>query len=307
MKAITVRDRDAGPAGMSLTDLPHPHAAENDVVVRVHAAGFTPGELDWPATWTDRAGRDRTPSVPGHELSGVVVELGYGTTGLTVGQRVFGLADWTRDGTLAEYTAVEARNLAPLPADIDHTVAAALPISGLTAWQGLFDHGRLTTGQTVLVHGAAGGVGSLAVQLAREVGARVVGTGRASGRDRALALGVDTYVDLESEKLEDVGEVDLVFDVIGGDVLDRSAALVRAGGTLVSVAMPPTVKPQDGRAVFFVVEPDRARLADLAARVRDGRLTPAIGAVRPLDEAPAAFAPGAPRTAGRTIIRVARG
>ncbi|MFE1193746.1 NADP-dependent oxidoreductase [Streptomyces olivaceoviridis] len=303
MQAITVRDRDAGVAGMSLTDMPYPHAAENDVIVRVHAAGFTPGELDWPATWTDRAGRDRTPSVPGHELSGVVVELGYGTTGLSVGQRVFGLADWARDGTLAEFTAVEARNLAPLPADIDHTLAAALPISGLTAWQGLFDHGRLTTGQTVLIHGAAGGVGSIAVQLAREAGARVIGTGRSSAREEALALGVDTFIDLESGKLEEAGEADLVFDVIGGDILDRSAALVRPGGTLVTIAMPPTVRPKDGRAVFFVVEPDRARLADLAARLRDGRLKPVVGAVRPLAEAPSAFAPGK-RTPGRTIIRV---
>ncbi|KUN31588.1 NADPH:quinone reductase [Streptomyces corchorusii] len=288
---------------MSLTDMPYPHAAENDVIVRVHAAGFTPGELDWPATWTDRAGHDRTPSVPGHELSGVVVELGYGTTGLSVGQRVFGLADWARDGTLAEFTAVEARNLAPLPADIDHTLAAALPISGLTAWQGLFDHGRLTTGQTVLIHGAAGGVGSIAVQLAREAGARVIGTGRSSAREEALALGVDTFIDLETGKLEEAGEADLVFDVIGGDILDRSAALVRPGGTLVTIAMPPTVRPKDGRAVFFVVEPDRARLTDLAARLRDGRLKPVVGAVRPLAEAPSAFAPGK-RTPGRTIIRV---
>ncbi|AEY92609.1 zinc-binding oxidoreductase [Streptomyces hygroscopicus subsp. jinggangensis 5008] len=288
---------------MSLTDMPYPHAAENDVIVRVHAAGFTPGELDWPATWTDRAGRDRTPSVPGHELSGVVVELGYGTTGLSVGQRVFGLVDWARDGTLAEFTAVEARNLAPLPADIDHTLAAALPISGLTAWQGLFDHGRLTTGQTVLIHGAAGGVGSIAVQLAREAGARVIGTGRSSAREEALALGVDTFIDLETGKLEEAGEADVVFDVIGGDILDRSAALVRPGGTLVTIAMPPTVRPKDGRAVFFVVEPDRARLADLAARLRDGQLKPVVGAVRPLAEAPSAFAPGK-RTPGRTIIRV---
>jgi NADPH:quinone reductase-like Zn-dependent oxidoreductase len=298
MQAITVRDRDAGVAGMSMTDMPYPHAAENDVIVRVHAAGFTPGELDWPATWTDRAGRDRTPSVPGHELSGVVAELGYGTTGLSVGQRVFGLADWTRDGTLAEYTAVEARNLAPLPADVDHIVAAALPISGLTAWQGLFDHGRLTTGQTVLIHGAAGGVGSIAVQLAREAGARVIGTGRASGRDRALALGVETFIDLQTD-CEDAGDVDVVFDVIGGDILDRSAALVRPGGTLVSIVLP----PKDGRAVFFVVEPDRARLADLATRVRDGRLKPVVGDVRTLAEAPSAFAPGK-RTPGKTIIRV---
>lgn len=304
MRAITVRDRDAGAAGLALGELPYPHAAENDVVVRVHAAGFTPGELTWPATWTDRAGRDRTPSVPGHELSGVVAGLGYGTTGLTVGQRVFGLADWARDGSLAEYAAVEARNLAPLPADIDHVVAAALPISGLTAWQALFDHGRLTTGQSVLIHGAAGGVGSLAVQLAREVGARVVGTGRAADREAVLGLGAAAFVDLDAERLEDAGQVDVVLDVIGGEVLARSAALVRPGGTLVTIAAPPEVRPEDGRAVFFVVEPDRARLADLAERVRDGRLRPIVGDVRPLEEAPAAFAPGR-RTAGKTIIRVA--
>ncbi|MFF9624963.1 NADP-dependent oxidoreductase [Streptomyces griseosporeus] len=304
MQAITVRNREAGIEGLALEELPPPHAAENDVVVRVHAAGFTRGELDWPATWTDRAGRDRTPSVPGHEVSGVVTELGYGTTGLTVGQRVFGLTDWARDGSLAEYVAVEARNLAPLPADIDHTTAAALPISGLTAWQGLFDHARLAAGQTVVVHGAAGAVGSLAVQLAREAGARVVGTGRAADRDVVLGLGAHAFLDLAADRLEDVGQVDVVFDVIGGDVLDRSAALVRPGGTLVTIAHQPKVRPQDGRAVFFVVEPDRTRLADLAQRLRDGRLTVRVGQVRPLAEAAQAFAPHG-RVPGRTIIRVA--
>jgi NADPH:quinone reductase-like Zn-dependent oxidoreductase len=303
MQAITVRDRGAGVRGLSLTEMPYPHAAENDVIVRVHAAGFTPGELDWPATWSDRAGRDRTPSVPGHELSGVVAELGYGTTGLTVGQRVFGLADWARNGSLADYVAVEARNLAPLPADVDHTVAAALPISGLTAWQGLFDHGRLAAGQTVLIHGAAGGVGSIAVQLAREVGARVIGTGRAAHRETALGLGVDAFLDLQADRLDDVGEVDVVFDVIGGDIRDRSAGLVRAGGTLVTIASAPLeVRPSDGRAIFFVVEPDRGQLAGLAQRLRDGRLELDV-AVRTLPEAPAAFAPDR-RTPGKTIIRV---
>ena len=303
MRAITVRDRAAGVGGFTLTELPYPHAAENDVIVRVHAAGFTPGELDWPATWTDRAGRDRTPSVPGHELSGVVAELGYGTTGLTVGQRVFGLADWTRDGTLAEYTAVEARNLAPLPADIEHTVAAALPISGLTAWQGLIDHARLAPGQTVLIHGAAGGVGSIAVQLAGELGARVIGTGRAADRDVVLGLGAQAFLDLNADSLDGVGEVDVVFDVIGGDVLARSTALVRPGGVVVTIAMPPTVQPEGGRSVFFVVEPDRAQLAELVTRVRDGRLKPIVGAVRPLDEATDAFA-GPRRTRGKTIIQM---
>jgi NADPH:quinone reductase-like Zn-dependent oxidoreductase len=306
MKAITVRDRGAGVGGLSLTDMPYPHAAQNDVIVRVHAGAFTPGELDWPTTWADRAGRDRTPSVPGHELSGVVAELGYGTTGLTVGQRVFGLTDWSRNGSLAEYAAVEARNLAPLPADVDHIVAAALPISGLTAWQGLIDHARLRTGQTVLIHGAAGGVGSIAVQLAREVGAVVIGTGRAADRDTAVGLGVNAFLDLQADKLEDAGEVDVVLDVIGGEILDRSAALVRAGGTLVSIARVPTIRPKDGHAVFFVVEPDRSRLVELAQRLRDGRLKPIVGAVRPLAEAPAAFAPGR-RAPGKTVIRIAEG
>ncbi|AKK30956.1 NADP-dependent oxidoreductase [Mycobacterium sp. EPa45] len=303
MQAITVEDRDSGVNGLTLSEMPYPHAAENDVIVRVHAAGFTPGELDWPATWTDRAGRDRTPTVPGHELSGVVVELGYGTTGLTVGQRVFGLTDWTRNGSLAEYTAVEARNLAPLPADIDHSVAAALPISGLTAWQGLFVHAGLAAGQTVVVHGAAGGVGSIAIQLAREVGARVLGTGRADDRDVVVGLGADEFFDLGADSLDGIGEVDVVFDVIGGGVLERSAALVRPGGTLVSIAMPPPVHPVGAHAVFFVVEPDRAQLVGLAQRVRDGRITPIVSAVRPLTETPDAFA-GRQRVPGKTIIRV---
>ena len=301
MRAITVRDREADGYGLSLTELPYPRAAENDVIVRVHAAGFLRGEPDWPSTWTDRAGRDRTPSVLGHELSGVVVELGYGTTGLTVGQRVFGLTDWARNGSLAEYAAVEARNLAPLPADLDHIAAAALPMPGLTAWQALFDHAHLQTGQTVLIHGAGGSVGSVAVQLARETGAHIIGTGRAADRDLAGTLGVHEFLDLDGDRLEDAGEVDVVLDVIGGQIRDRSTALLRPGGTLVTIADPPTIHPRDGRAVFFVVEPNRAQLAQLAARLRDGRLTPLVTAVRDLAAAPTAFTE---RTRGRIIITV---
>ena len=154
MKAIVVTDQAAGLAGMKLTERPEPSAAINDVIVRIHASGFVPTEMDWPSTWTDRSGRDRTPSILGHELAGVVTALGYGPTGLSVGQRVFGLADWHRDGTLAEFVAMEARNLAPFPGDVDFTVGASLPISGLTAWQGLFRHGCLQAGQSVLAHGA---------------------------------------------------------------------------------------------------------------------------------------------------------
>ena len=207
MKAIVVTDRAARTAGMKLVDRPEPQAAINDVVVQVHASGFIWDEQTWPSTWTDRLDRDRTPSIPGHELAGVVTALGYGTTGLSVGQRVFGLADWYRDGTLAEYVAMEARNLAPLPGDVDFTVGASLPISGLTAWQGLFQHGRLQAEQSVLVHGAAGAVGSMVTQLARESGAYVIGTGRAAHRQPALDFGAQEFVDLENDALEDVGGV----------------------------------------------------------------------------------------------------
>jgi NADPH:quinone reductase-like Zn-dependent oxidoreductase len=303
MQAIVARDRAAGTSGLSLAEMPYPHAAENDVVVRVHAASFIADELNWPGTWTDRAGRDRAPTIPGHEVSGVVVELGYGTTGLTVGQRVFGLTDWTRNGTLAEYVAVEARNLAPLSADVDHIAAVALPMTGLTAWQGLFDHGQLETGQTVLIHGAAGSVGSIAVQLAREAGAKVIGSGRTAHRQTVLDLGVDAFLDLQQDRLEDIGKVDVVFDVLGGEILDRSAQVVRSGGVLVTVAEPPRVRPENARAIFFVVEPDRIRLAALERKLRDGSLRPAVGTVLPLAEAPSAFDP-ARRTRGKTVIRV---
>src|SRR6476660_6900085 len=258
MKAIVVTDQVAGTAGMTLVERPEPQAAINDVVVQVHASGFVGTELAWPSTWTDRLDRDRTPSTPGHELAGVVTALGYGTTGLSQGQRVFGLADWYRDGTLAEYISIEARNLTPLPGDVDFTVGASLPISGLTAWQGLFQHGRLQAGQSVLVHGAAGAVGSTVTQLAREAGAYVIGTGRAADRQTVVDFGAQEFVDLDKDALGDISVVDLVFDVIGGDIQKRSAGLIRAGGTLVTVVGPAEAPPANGLAIDFVVESDRA-------------------------------------------------
>src|SRR5690348_18356191 len=205
MKAIVVTDQAAGTAGMQLVERPEPQAAINDVVVEIHASGFVPTELEWPSTWVDRLDRDRTPAIPGHELAGVVTALGYGTTGLSVGQRVFGLTDWYRDGTLAEYAAVEARNLAPLPGDVDFTVGASLPVSGLTAWQGLFQHGRLRAGHSVLAHGAGGAVGSMVTQVAREAGAYVIATGRAVDRPGALDFGAPASIELETDALVAAG------------------------------------------------------------------------------------------------------
>ena len=303
MKAIVVTDQAAGTAGMKLAERPEPQAAINDVIVEIHASGFVPTELEWPSTWTDRSDRDRTPSILGHELAGVVTALGYGTTGLSIGQRVFGLADWYRDGTLAEYVAIEARNLAPLPGDVDFTVGASLPISGLTALQGLFEHGRLRAGQCVIAHGAAGAVGSMVTQLAREAGAHVIGTGRAADRQKALDFGAQEFIDLDGDTLEDVAGVDLVFDVIGGEIGKRSARLIRAGGTLVSVVGPSEARPEDGRAIDFVVESDRAQLTEIVQRVRDGRLRTNIGTVSTLDDAIATFN-STKRRAGKAVIRV---
>ncbi|MEV4201162.1 NADP-dependent oxidoreductase [Micromonospora globbae] len=312
MKAIVVTDEAAGTAGMTLVDRPGPDAVRlaslegasyGDVVVQVHASGFTRDELEWPSTWVDRFGRDRTPSIPGHEVAGVVTALSYGTTGLSVGQRVFGLTDWTRDGTLAEYTVVEARNLAPLRGDVDFTVGAGIAMTGLTAWQGLFDHGHLRAGQSVLVHGAAGALGSMATQLAREAGAYVIGTGRATARQAALDFGAHDFLDLENDAFEDVGGVDLVFDVLGGDIQKRSVGLVRAGGTLVTVTGPAEVRPAEGVAVDFVVVSDRAQLGEIAQRVRDGRVRTNIGQIADLDDAVAAFNP-TERVTGKTVIRV---
>lgn len=304
MKALTASDREAGIAGLALQERPYPHAAENDVIVRVHAAGFTTGELEWPGTWTDRAGRDRTPTIPGHEVAGVVVELGYGTTGLSVGQRVFGIADWTRDGSLAEYVAVETRNLAPLPADIDFVTAASLPISGLTAFQGLFVHGNIAAGQTVLVTGAAGGVGTAVCQLAREAGAYVIGAGRKQHKARILEAGADRFLNLDEDPSGEDDKVDLLFDVLDGPICARLTEQIRPGGALVSFAIPPDVSRADIDVRFFVVETDRQQLTDLITRVRTGRLRTFIGDIIPLEQAAEAFANGS-TTPGKIVVKIA--
>lgn len=302
MRAIVVTDQAAGLAGMKLVERPEPKPAINDVVVQVNASGFVGTELAWPSTWTDRLGRDRTPIIPGHEFAGVVTALGYGTAGLSVGQRVFGLTDWYRDGTLGEYVAVEARNLAPLPGDVGFPEGASVPISGLTAWQGLFEHGRLRVGRSILVHGAAGAVGSMVTQLAREAGAYIIGTGRAADRQTSIEFGANEFVNLDNDTLEDIGGIDFVFDAIGGDIGKRSAALLRPGGTLVSI-VGPAVRPHNGLAVDFVVEAHRGQLNEIGQRIRDGRLRTNIGRIASLEDAVDALSSNV-RQSGKSVIRV---
>jgi NADPH:quinone reductase-like Zn-dependent oxidoreductase len=287
MHAIRIH-APVGIEGLVYEDAPEPVPAVGDALVKVHAAGFTPSELDWPI-WTDRNGHDRAPIIPAHEFSGVVAALGYGTTGVAVGDEVYGLIDGYRDGAAAEYIAVEARDLAPKPATVDHVHAAAIPQAGLTAWQALFDHGRLQAGQTVVVHGAAGSVGSTAVQLARWAGAKVIGTGRARARSVAVELGADDFVDLDDDGLATVTGADLVFDTIGGEVLARSPGMVKRGGAVVSVAAPLPLDRDDIRIVFFIREPSPAQLLELARLTDAGELRPQVGAVYPLEKAREAF------------------
>ena len=290
MKAIRTHE-PAGISGLVFEEAPDPKPMFCEVLVKVAACGITHNELDWPI-WTCRAGHQRTSVIPGQEVSGVVAGLGFGTAGIAVGDEVFGLTDQLRDGAAAEYVAVEARNVAPKPQTVDHVHAAAVPRAGLTAWQGLFDHGKLAKGQTVVIHGAGGAVGSTAVQLARWAGAEVIGTGRSHSRPLVMELGADRFVALDADRLEDeAGQADLVFDTIGGEVLARSPALLRPGGTLVSVkaaAAPPTSR-DDIKTVIFIQESSRAQLSELARLVDEGHLRPQVGAVYPLAQAVEAF------------------
>ena len=250
--------------------------------------------------------------IPGHEVSGVVAALGYGTAGLAVGDEVYGLTDQFRDGSAAEYVAVEARNVARKPQTVDHVHAAAVPRAGLTAWQALFDHGRLAKGQTVVIHGAGGAVGSTAVQLARWAGAEVIGTGRGRVRPLVTELGADRFIALDddgpdTDRLEDVaGQADLVFDTIGGDVLARSPALLRPGGTLVMIKadVPLPSERDDIKAVVFIQESSRAQLTELARLVDEGHLRPQVGPVFPLAQAAQAYrAKAAGGVPGRVILQ----
>jgi NADPH:quinone reductase-like Zn-dependent oxidoreductase len=291
MKAIRIHE-PTGISGLVFEEVPDATPGLCDVLVKVAACGITHTELDWPL-WTCRAGHQRTSIIPGHEVSGVVAALGFGTAGIAVGDEVFGLTDQLRDGAAAEYVAVEARNVAPKPQTTDHVHAAAVPRAGLTAWQALFDHGKLAKGQTVVIHGAGGAVGSMAVQLARWAGAEVIGTGRSQARSLVTELGADHFIALDADRLEDVaGEVDLVFDTIGGEVFARSPALLRPGGTLVSVATQPPASRDDIRevvVVHFIQESSRAQLIELARLIDEGHLRPQVGAVYPLAKAAEAF------------------
>jgi NADPH:quinone reductase-like Zn-dependent oxidoreductase len=291
MKAVRLHEPKGleGIDGLVYEEAPDPQPMVGDALVQVRAASFTPTELLWPLA-TDRNGHDRGARIPAHEGSGVVVALGYGAAGFSVGDEVFGLIDGYRDGWAAEYVAIEVRSLALKPKSVDFVGAAAIPQAALTSWQALFDYGHLQAGQTVAIHGAAGGVGSMAVPLAHRAGARVIGTGRAHARQRVLDLGADEFVDLEQDNWEKaIGQVDLVYDIIGGDVLARSSAMVKPGGALVTImGMAPTDR-SDIHTVGFVRDANGTELREIARLVDDGTLRPDVSAVYALADAREAF------------------
>ena len=305
MKAIRLHAR-GGPEQLVFEDAPDPEVRVGDVLVRVFATGITPTELRWDETYQHADGTPRIPTIPAHEVSGVVERVAPDVDDFRPGDAVYGLADFPRDGAAAEFVAVRAANLARKPKSIGHLEVASLPLSALTAWQALFEHGGLVAGQSVLIHAAAGGVGSLAVQIAKWRGLQVFAT--ASTRDVAFVrtMGADTVTDYHAERFEEKARnIDMVFDTVGGETQERSLRVLRKGGVLVSVVsrIPPGVAEQHGvRGVYFIVEGNRAQLEQIAALVDQGKLKPIIAEVFPLARAREAFEFGARSHAPGKIV-----
>jgi NADPH:quinone reductase-like Zn-dependent oxidoreductase len=293
MKAVRIHRR-GGPETVVYEDAPVPALRPGDALVRVHAAGISPAEFTWRIYETPD-GRSRLPKIPSHEVSGVVTAVAPDVPDVAVGDAVYGLTDFFRDGGAAEYVAVRAADLAPKPRCLDYASAATVPLSALTAWQALFDYARLAPGQRVLIHGAAGGVGSFAVQLARWRGAHVIGT--ASARDVAFAreLGADEVIDYGATPFETaVRDVDVVLDSVGGTVTERSWSVLRPTGLLITIVRQPPewTAGRAARGLFFLVEPSRTQLNELSRLIDDGVIRPIVEAVLPLNQARQAYERG---------------
>ena len=305
MRAVRAHAR-GGPEQLRLDQAPRPEPRAGEALIRVHAAGITPTELEWDESWVDGSGHDRTPTIPSHEFSGVVEAVGYGVTHVTVGENVFGMVPFDRNGAAAEFVAIRARDLAPKPASLDHLHAAALSMSALTAWQALTEQAHVRPGNHVLVHGGAGGVGALAVQLAKHLGATVSATASAGDIAYVRSLGADLVVDYRTTPFEQVvRRVDVVLDHIGGTTAEASIAILNDGGSLISLAAPTEVTLPEGRGLsarYFIVEPDRAQLKELARLVDEGKLRVEVAEVFALEAAAEAYRYGHRR--GKVVLQL---
>ena len=309
MKAIRLAGR-GGPHHLVYEDAPQPRPGAEEVLVRVYATGVIANELKWDVTYQTKAGSPRALPIPGRDLSGVVEAVGHGVTEPAKGDEVYAMLDYCCDGAEAEFTIALPNELAPKPRTLDHVQAAAVPLTALTAWQGLFEHARLVAGQTVLIHGAAGGVGGFAVQLARWAGAQVIATASKRNRDFLCELGANEIIDYTTTRFEEVVQgVDFVFDTVGGDTLHRSWQVVKPGGVLVSVVSPrpsfAEAQAYNVRPVWFVVQPNREQLVRIGALIDEGKVRPIIDTVLPLSQARQVYEQGAKgHTRGKIVLRV---
>lgn len=295
MKAVRMHAR-AGPETLIYEEAPIPDLAPGDALVRVHAAGITPTELTWSSTYVTREKKDRLPVIPGFEMAGTIERVASDVNNVSPGQEVYGLLDFWRDGAAAEYVAVRASDLAPKPKSLSFTYAAAIPLSALTAWQALFDYAKLSRGETVLVHGAGGGVGTFAVQLARWRGAHVFATCSSEKADLVRSLGADRVIDYSRTRFRDeLSGLDVVLDTVGGQVLENSWNVLRKGGSLVTIVgdVPEEKAAEHGVKGFSIlVEPNREELIEIAQLVDAGEVKPVVGAVLPLSRAREVFERG---------------
>ena len=279
MRALRVHEL-GDPAGVREEQVPTPSPAEGELLIRVRAAAITRDELTWP--------EGRLPATASYEFSGEVVALGAAASDFAVGDRVYGMALFDRDGAASEYFAAPQSVFARKPENVDDAASAAVPLPALSAWQALFDHGLLESGQRVLVHGATGAVGHFAVQLARRAGAHVVATASSANLEAARELGADEVIDRATPYENSLEAVDLVFDAAGGDAAERSAALVRPGGRLVSIISEPAPTPGI-TSIFFIVEPNRDELDQITELIEAGGLRLMPHQEFRFDEARAAF------------------
>jgi NADPH:quinone reductase-like Zn-dependent oxidoreductase len=312
MKAIRLH-RQGGPEQLVYEDAPEPELGAGDALVRVHATGITPAELTWEETYRNCDGSERLPSIPGHEVSGVVESVADGVDDVMIGDEVYALTSFCRDGAAAEYVAVRAADLAPKPKTLDHAQAAAVPLSALTVWQAFFDHAHLAPGQRVLIHGAAGGVGAFAVQIALWSGAYVIGTASAGNHDFLLGLGANEVIDYRQTQFENaVRDVDVVIDTVGGETRERSWQVLNPAGILITLPgpIPESEAAEHGkhgkRGVFFIVQADREQLGKIASLIDSGVIRPVIAETIPLQKARQAFERGVSgHTRGKLVLQVA--
>ena len=292
--------------GVIFEEVPAPAVGTGNVLIRIHATTVTPGELEWYPTWHTREGAPRLKPIPGHELSGMIEAVGPEVTGLKKGDLIYGMNDWFSDGAAAEYCLTTPAQIAPKPAAVDHLEAATVPISGLTAWQALFDRGKLETGQKVLIHGGAGGVGSLAIQLAAWKGAFVATTVSEANAEFVRALGAHEVIDYRKTRFEEVAaDADLILDLVGGDTLARSLRAVKQGGRVVTVATSSeTSQDPKVKEAFLLVEPNREQLLALTRLIDAGTIRPIVGEAFSLEKAAQAYFPIKKVSRGKAVLRV---